>query len=153
MSPPEEPPDVDQLARSMLSLRGDHDDHHTAQSNTSVQQRRSKAPAFSGDRERAAAVRDATRADRDRYLTSGLAPVDCRFCHVTVDVKKSGPGHTAVQWNSEALQRCAYFAELRATGAHSARTKACPKLADSIEHAIAEGCLEEVSTAPPPGDG
>jgi hypothetical protein len=26
-------------------------------------------------------------------------------------------------------------------------------LGDSIEHAVAEGCLEAVSTAPPAGDG
>ena len=32
-------------------------------------------------------------------------------------------------------------------------THACPKLADSIRHAVAEGCLEEVSSAPSPGDG
>jgi hypothetical protein len=58
-----------------------------------------------------------------------------------------------VQWNTDASQRCAYFAELRASGADSARTRACPKLTDSIEHAVAEGCLDAVSTAPPAGDG
>jgi hypothetical protein len=73
--------------------------------------------------------------ERDRYLTSGLQPVDCRFCHVTVRVKKLGPGHTAVQWNADASQRCAYFAELRASGRDSARTQGCPKLTDSIKHA------------------
>jgi hypothetical protein len=98
-------------------------------------------------------VAAATQADRTRYLTSGLQPVDCRFCHATVNVKRLGPGHTAVQWNTEASQRCAYFAELRATGERSARTRACPKLGDSIEHAVAEGCLEAVSTAEPAGDG
>jgi hypothetical protein len=147
-----EPPDVDRLARSMLALHGGHDDPHPA-----APSRRggswSKAPAFVDDPQRAAAVRDATRADRERYLTSGLQPVDCRFCHVTVNVKKLGPGHTAVQWNSEASQRCAYFAELRASGGDSARIRACPKMTDSIEHAVAEGCLEAVSTATPAGDG
>jgi hypothetical protein len=85
--------------------------------------------------ERAAAVREVTRAERDRYLTSGLRPVDCRFCHASVRVKKLGPGHTAVQWNTGAQQRCAYFAELRASGGETARARACPKLTDSIEHA------------------
>jgi hypothetical protein len=98
-------------------------------------------------------MRAATQADRTRYLTSGLQPVDCRFCHATVNVKRQGPGHTAVQWNAEASRRCAYFAEMRACGQHSARARSCPKLADSIEHAVAEGCLEAVSTAPPEGDG
>jgi hypothetical protein len=82
-----------------------------------------------------------------------LASVDCRFCHVAVQVKKLGPAHTSVQWSAEASQRCAYFAEIRQSGGESARTRACPKLADSIKHAVAEGCLEEVSSAPSPGDG
>jgi hypothetical protein len=70
-----------------------------------------------------------------------------------VKVKKLGAPHTAVQWNSEAQQRCAVFAEVRAGGGNSARTRACPKLTDSISHAVAEGCLEEYSSAPAPGDG
>ena len=155
MSPREELPDVDRLARSMLMLRGDHDGHDERAPAAAGQGGGSwsKASAFADDPERAAAVREATQADRTRYLTSGLQPVDCRFCHATVNVKRQGPGHTAVQWNAEASQRCAYFAELRASGEHSARTRACPKLADSIEHAVAEGCLDAVTTAPAPGDG
>jgi hypothetical protein len=151
----EEPPDVDRLARSMLMLHGDHDSHDEPA--PAARGRRSgscsKTPAFADNPERAAAVREATQADRTRYLTSGLQPVDCRFCHATVNVKRLGPGHTAVQWNTDAAQRCAYFAEQRATGEDSARMRACPRLADSIEHAVAEGCLEAVSTAPPAGDG
>jgi hypothetical protein len=155
MSPRDEPPDVDRLVRSMLMLHGDHDSHDEPA--PAIRGRRgescSKASAFADDQERAAAVREATEADRTRYLTAGLQPVDCRFCHATVNVKRLGPGHTAVQWNAEASQGCAYFAELRASGADSARTRACPKLVDSIEHAVAEGCLEAVSTPPPAGDG
>jgi hypothetical protein len=153
MSPPDEAPDVDRLARSMLMLHGDHDHNDEPAPSGTHNGSWSKAPAFADDPERAAAVRAATQADKARYLTSGLQPVDCRFCHATVNVKRLGPGHTAVQWNSDASQRCAYFAELRASGTDSARTKSCPKLADSIEHAVAEGCLEAVSTAPPAGDG
>ncbi len=152
MTSREEPPDVDRLARSMLMLHGDHHSHDepapAARGGSWP-----KPPAFRGDPERAAAVREATQADRTRYLTSGLQPVDCRFCHATVNVKRLGPGHTAVQWNTEASRRCAYFAELRASGVDSARSRTCPKLADSIEHAVAEGCLEPASSAPPPGDG
>jgi hypothetical protein len=155
MSPREQPPDVDRLARSMLMLHGDHHSHDEPAPTEDDRRGLSRAnpPAFANDPERAAAVREATRADRDRYLRSGLQPVDCRFCHATVNVKRQGPGHTAVQWSTDASQRCAYFAELRASGEHSARTKACPKLADSIEHAVAEGFLEAPSTAPPAGDG
>ncbi|WP_292980586.1 hypothetical protein [Mycobacterium sp.] len=152
MNQPEESPDVDRLARSMLMLRGDHDhDDQPAPSQSGGSW--SKAPNFADDPERAAAVQAATQADKTRYLTSGLQPVDCRFCHATVNVKRLGPGHTAVQWNGDASQRCAYFAEVRASGEPSARSRSCPKLGDSIEHAVAEGCLEAVSTATPPGDG
>jgi hypothetical protein len=152
MTAREEAPDVDQLARSMLRLYGahDHDDDHDHNSDVGI---RSKAPNFASDPDRAAAVREATKRDRERYLTSGLVSVDCRFCHVVVQVKKLGPGHTSVQWNAEASQRCAYFSEIRESGGESARARSCPKLADSIKHAVAEGCLEEVSSALSPGDG
>ena len=150
MSDARNAPDIDQLARSMLRLYGAHDDEHDHHGGDEI---RSKAPNFASDPDRAAAVREATARDRERYLTSGLASVDCRFCHVVVQVKKLGPGHTSVQWNAEASQRCAYFSEIRESGGESARARSCPKLADSIKHAVAEGCLEEVSSAPSPGDG
>ena len=146
------PADADRLARSMLALLGHDDDEHP----TATREARgtwSKAPDFASDPERAAAVKEASARDRERYLTAGLTPVDCRFCHVTVAVKKLGAGHTAVQWSSEATQRCATFAEVRADGGDSSRSKSCPRLSDSIRHAVAEGCLEEQSSAPSPGDG
>ncbi|KMO67990.1 hypothetical protein EV589_1110 [Mycobacterium sp. BK558] len=150
-------PDVDRLARSMLLLHG-HDDeehehgHHPAPDGATPGSWR-KAPDFAADPDRAAAVRESTQRDRERYLTSGLASVDCRFCHVAVRVKKLGPTHTSVQWTSEATTRCAHFAEIRAAGGDPARERSCPRLADSIRHAVAEGCLEEYSSAPSPGDG
>ena len=146
------PADADRLARSMLALLGHDDDEHP----TATREARgtwSKAPDFASDPERAAAVKEASARDRERYLTAGLTPVDCRFCHVTVAVKKLGAGHTAVQWSSDATQRCATFAEVRANGGDSSRSKSCPRLSDSIRHAVAEGCLEEQSSAPSPGDG
>jgi hypothetical protein len=146
-------PDVERLARSMLALHGAHDDDEHPTGGNLATGSWSKAPDFATDPRRAAAVREASARDRERYLTSGLVPVDCRFCHVTVAVKKLGPGHTAVQWNSEASQRCAVFAEIRAGGGDSSRSRSCPKLSDSIKHAVAEGCLDEVCSAPSPGDG
>lgn len=152
MSARKDAPDVDRLARAMLMLHGAHDDDdHDHGEADGGRETWSKAPAFGA--ERAEALREATQRDRERYLTSGLVSVDCRFCHVAVDVKKLGPGHTAVQWSAEASKRCAYFAEIRESGGDPARARSCPKLADSIKHAVAEGCLEEVSTAPSPGDG
>ena len=142
-------PDVDELARSMLAVHGAHDDHSHSRRDGG----NSRVKSAPSDPRRAAALREATQHDRDRYLTSGLQPVDCRFCHVSVLVKKLGPEHTSVQWNSDAAQRCAYFAEVRESGGLTARSRSCPKLTDSIEHAIAEGVLDAVSTAPSPGDG
>jgi hypothetical protein len=157
MSIRENPPDVDRVTRSMVALHGGHDDggqrHGHAADSESPTGTWSKAPDFAADPDRAAAVHAATRRDRDRYLTSGLTPVDCRFCHATVAVKKLGPQYTAVQWNSEASQRCAYFAEVRAGGGSSSRVRTCPWLGDSIKHAVAEGCFEAVSGSPSPGDG
>lgn len=152
MSAADEGPDVDGLARSMLLLHGVHDDEHHRRPDSDASSW-SKAPSFADDPVRAAAVREATRRDRERYLTAGLATVDCRFCHVRVQVKKLGPAHTAVQWNTESQRGCAYFAEIRAAGGSSARVRSCPRLSDSIRHAVAEGCLEEYSSAPAPGDG
>ena len=152
----QQPPDVDRLARSMLLLHGAHEDHpdhgHAGDDGGSSGSWR-KAPDFASDPVRAAAVAESTGRDRERYLTSGLADVDCRHCHVSVRVKKLGPAHTSVQWSTEATQRCAYFAEIRAAGGDPARERACPRLTDSIRHAVAEGCLEEYSSAPSPGDG
>lgn len=136
-------PDVDRLARSMLMLHGDHHDHDEPHPTTNGGSGSwSKSKDFSNDPQRATAVAEASRADRERYLTAGLRPVDCRFCHVTVAVRRLGPGHTAVQWNTEASQRCAHFAEVRECGGNTARTRSCPRLSDSIEHAVAEGILE-----------
>jgi hypothetical protein len=139
----EQPPDVEQLARSMLFLHGPHEEHDHEPSGEPDGSPWAKAPDFRGDPARAEAVAEASRKDRERYLNEGLTQVDCRFCHATVAVKKLGASYTAVQWNSAAAQRCAFFTELRAGGGDSSRAHGCPKLADSIKHAVAEGVLEE----------
>lgn len=156
MAAEQQPPDVDRLARSMLLLHGGHDDDHEhghgghdGDSGGSWR----KAPDFASDPARASAVAESTTRDRERYLNSGLAEVDCRHCHVSVRVKKLGSAHTSVQWSSAATQRCAYFTEIRDSGGDPARERACPRLSDSIRHAVSEGCLEEYSSAPSPGDG
>lgn len=149
----EQRPDADEIARSMLLLYGAHDDDHPHARDDHDPTSWAKAPDFAADPARAAAVHEATRRDRERYLNSGLAEVDCRFCHASVKVKKLGAPYTAVQWNTTASTRCAYFAEVRADGGSSARVPSCPRLSDSIKHAVSEGCLEEYSSAPAPGDG
>jgi hypothetical protein len=144
-------PDVDALARSMLLVHGAHNDideqadigeQHGDEHVPRAADGGRRTEAVRPDPQRAAELLAATARDRERYLNSGLQPVDCRFCHVSVLVKKLGPEHTSVQWNSDAAQRCAFFAEVRESGGVTARSRSCPKLADSIDHAIAEGVLE-----------
>ncbi len=138
----------------MVLLHGGHDDDHGHEHHADgAGGAWRKAPDFASDPDRAAAVHAATLRDRERYLTSGLAPVDCRFCHATVSVKKLGPEYTAVQWNTAASERCAAFSQARAAGGDSSRMRSCPKLTESIKHAVAEGCLEAVCSASAPGDG
>jgi hypothetical protein len=149
------PPSVEELAQSMLALHGAHEGdaaHDSAESGRPNGQW-SKAPAFEHDPERAARLHEATEGDKQRYLTSGLQEVDCRFCHGSVMVKKLGINQTAVQWNTAAAGRCAFFAQMREEGTNTARVRGCPRLSDSISHAVAEGCLDPICTAPPPGDG
>ena len=149
-------PDAESLARSMLQLMGHGDEHEAdghSPSDSPANGSWSKAPDFADDPVRLAAVREATAADRQRYLTSGLVPVDCRFCHATVAVRKLGPEYTAVQWNSGSTSQCAHFAAIREQGGNPSRERSCPRLSDSIKHAVAEGCLEAFSSAPSPGDG
>lgn len=153
MTAGERTPDAAAVARSMLELRGLHgDDHHPARDDGDPE-RWSKAPDFAADPERAAALHAATQRDRERYLSAGLTDIDCRYCHASVRVRKLGPAYTAVQWSTEAQDQCAVFAEVRSSGGNSARVQSCPRLSDSIGHAVSEGCLEEYSSAPAPGDG
>ncbi|HEU0191871.1 MAG TPA: hypothetical protein VFR17_11490 [Mycobacterium sp.] len=141
-------PDVQDLARPVLDLYGPHDDHDDdpAPPDTGPDTRYARAPLFPVDPDRYEAVRAATALDSDRYLKSGLSPVDCRQCGATVQVKKLAPGYTAVQWNSAALDRCAYFAEQRTAGADSRRTRSCPHLSQSIRDAAAEGRLGDTDS-------
>ncbi|WP_420108592.1 hypothetical protein [Mycolicibacter arupensis] len=153
-----EVPDAGELARSMLMFSGGHDDHHehghgSNDDESGPDTRYSRHPLFPDRPEQFDAIRAATERDTDRYLHSGLMPVECRHCTATVEVKKLGPGYTSVQWNSAAVKRCAFFAAEREAGHTSSRSRGCPRLSKSITHAVAEGHLEAISSAPPPGDG
>ena len=151
MSPNDKVPDIDALARSMLVFYGAHDDHDDHGPGDDVDA--AGTPRFPIDAERYALIQAATERDSQRYLHSGLAPVDCRRCGATVEVKKLGPAYTAVQWDSAAMAQCAHFAAQREQGVQSSRNRGCPHLSQSIRHAVAEGLLEETCSAPAPGDG
>ena len=70
MTAGDEAPDVDDLARSMVLLHGGHDhDEHPV---TTTVAPRGPRRRLRRDPDRAAAVHEATRRDRERYLSSGL---------------------------------------------------------------------------------
>lgn len=146
-----EVPDVSDVAKSMLVLYGPHDDHDHDQEPPGGREgpdtRYARQPLFPIDADAYDAMRAATQRDSNTYMYSGLAPVECRRCGTTVQVKKLGPGYTAVQWSSTATEQCAHFAEERTEGRTSSRSRSCPHMTASIRHAVAEGLLEEAPGA------
>ncbi|MGV9857862.1 hypothetical protein ACWDTD_04370 [Gordonia sp. NPDC003425] len=100
-----------------------------------------KAPDFHDDPQRAARVHAATARDRDHYLRGGMTEIECRSCHACVLVKKTGPHHTSVQWNTAAQNRCDALETLRRSGGNPAMMPTCPRLSASIDHGVAEGII------------
>ena len=104
-----------------------------------------KAPDYTDDPERLAAIAAATARDRKHYLRGGMSPIECRTCHANVLVKKTSPHHTSVQWNDDALAACHEISAIRAEGGNAALLPTCPRLSASIEHGVAEGLVPRES--------
>lgn len=104
-----------------------------------------KAPDYTGDPGRLAAIATATARDRRHYLRGGMTELECRTCHACVLVKKTSPHHTSVQWNDDALARCQEIAAIRADGGNPAMLPTCPRLSASIDHGVAEGIVPRES--------
>ena len=104
-----------------------------------------KAPDFAADPERLSAIAAATARDRRHYLKGGMSEIECRTCHASVLVKKTSPHHTSVQWNDDALDRCATIREIRADGGNTAMLPTCPRMSASIDHGVAEGIIPKES--------
>lgn len=83
-----------------------------------------------------------TAADQRRYLDGRLVDVACLDCLATVRVKKNSDHHTSVQWSREALAHCSEFARLSTQPGGRPVHAGCPRLAASIDRAVAEGRLE-----------
>ena len=101
-----------------------------------------KAPDFANDPSRVEAIHAQTALDKENYLDSRLAPVECRSCGTCVLVRKNSFKQTSVQWTSRPTETCPVF---RDSGA-SATQDSCPRLQNSIEHAVLEGIVQ---VAPP----
>lgn len=100
-----------------------------------------KAPDYTNDPDRLAAIAAATARDRRHYLRGGMSEIECRTCHACVLVKKTSPHHTSVQWNDDALARCSEIAAIRASGGNPALLPTCPRMSASIDHGVAEGII------------
>lgn len=97
-----------------------------------------KAPDFAHNPSRVEEIRAQTVLDKENYLDSRLAPVECRTCGTCVLVRKNSVKHTSVQWTSRPSETCPVFEE----SGNSATQDSCPRMQDSIEHAVMEGILE-----------
>ncbi|MDL9936197.1 hypothetical protein QSJ18_05535 [Gordonia sp. ABSL1-1] len=109
-----------------------------------------KAPDFSTDPQRLAAVHAATARDREHYLRGGMTEIECRACHACVLVKKTSPFHTSVQWNGDARARCNELERIRTEGGNTAMMPTCPRLSASIDHGVAEGIIPAQSPVTDP---
>lgn len=101
-----------------------------------------KAPDFAGQPARVEAIAAQTEVDKHNYLDSGLRSVECRTCGTCVLVRKNSMKHTSIQWTSDPATSCPTFKDWAAGGNDPALQDGCPKLQNSIEHAVLEGLLD-----------
>lgn len=96
-----------------------------------------KAPDFANDPQRVEEIHQQTVRDKENYLESKLAPVQCRTCGTGVLVRKNSFKQTSVQWTSPPTETCPVFRE----SGSSATQDSCPRMQESIEHAVMDGLL------------
>ncbi|SEM43191.1 hypothetical protein [Rhodococcus maanshanensis] len=98
-----------------------------------------KAPDFADSPARVEAVRAQTAVDLQTYLEDGLQEVECRACGTCVLVRKNSFKHTSIQWQADPAQVCPEFTS---SGGRTGSQQTCPRLLNSINHAVMEGILE-----------
>lgn len=103
-----------------------------------------KAPDFRDQPERIEAVRAQTLVDKQTYLDLGMQSVECRTCGTRVLARKNSYKQTSIQWTSDPADTCPVFKEAISAGGSTAQHDSCPRLRDSIDHAVAEGLLEVI---------
>jgi hypothetical protein len=82
-----------------------------------------------------------TREDQRLYTEARLVEVACLDCLAVVRVKKNSQHQTSVQWNHRAEQQCAEFARLESEPGGRKVYATCPRLAASIDAAVADGTV------------
>jgi hypothetical protein len=84
--------------------------------------------------------------DRDEQLHAGFHDVACRYCGVTVLVRKMSPKQTSVQWTTSASV-CPYLTPDPDAGVGGGAGgtgrpgEGCPELSASVRSAVASGLL------------
>ncbi|MFC9788255.1 hypothetical protein [Rhodococcus sp. NPDC127528] len=98
-----------------------------------------KAPNYADSPARVEAVRAQTAVDHQTYLEQGLQEVECRACGTCVLVRKNSFKHTSIQWQADPATVCPEFVS---AGGRTGSRQTCPRLMNSINHAVMEGILE-----------
>ena len=101
-----------------------------------------KAPDFAGQPARLEAIHAQTLADKANYLDDGMNEVECRTCGTCVLVRKNSLKHTSVQWTDDPAKTCPTFRDAVGEGQSTALREGCPRLWDSINHAVMEGFID-----------
>ncbi|UDY22206.1 hypothetical protein [Nocardioides sp. Kera G14] len=82
-----------------------------------------------------------TLADRERYTAAGLTEVACLDCLARVGVRKNSEHMTSIQWTAEAEAQCPDLTRRIPEGPRRSIQGGCPRMAASIEAAVADGSL------------
>ncbi|WP_072686912.1 hypothetical protein [Rhodococcus marinonascens] len=101
-----------------------------------------KAPDFAGQPARLEAIHAQTIVDKAVYLDNGMSEVECRACGNCVLVRKNSLAHTSIQWTTDPAKSCPTFRDTVGDGQSSAPRDGCPRLQESIDHAVTEGVIE-----------
>ena len=92
-------------------------------------------------RESSRSVHETTRerpswTDRDEQLHAGFRDVACRYCGITVLVRKMSPAQTSVQWTDDGAA-CPHLAR----DAAGTPGEGCPELKGSVLTAVEAGLV------------
>ncbi len=82
----------------------------------------------------------ATLEEQRLYTAARLVEVSCLDCLAHVRVKKNSDHQTSIQWSAEAVAACPELCRRSPSGGRDG-LRGCPRMAASIEAAVAEGAL------------
>ena len=91
-------------------------------------------------------TRNSPAREDNRLAAMPMVPVVCRHCGARVLARKSTWNQTSVQWNADAISRCAERTDAQKMSAHADRGVflVCSALSESIVDAVRSGDLSVV---------